>query len=721
VVLCAAAACLPLRSATPQCSDGIDNDLDGIADFPSDPGCLNAEDADEFDVAPPPEGPVRAGGLLWYPRRSPGPALLSNAGFEEIPSGASAPLRWQDNGFEIDGQVARGGANSFRLREAPLLRYHQRATNTLFLKQGAYSISGWVKTKDLAAKQGSGVRLCLSSVWPWKQGRGCTDLIKGTNDWQYLEKSGIVITEDANIEFVLEAYGEPDGTAWFDDLDLHEELPLPLDAFLLYPNYRGILFDDQSQTLRFDIRFHLAPDEIAGASLRVKLVDEGSGATVVQQSFPAGNLIAKIDASALVNGASYLARLQLLRGDDVLYEHPAYRIVKLAASLRSSMSMSFDEYNRYLIRGKPAFLLGVYDAGLNYVLPEATWRDKIFGEARRLFELPINMYLNYWYGQTPPANLKSMMNVLQKEGIEFLLTGNCYQNGFNPDAFPIHRNDAYVKDVASHPGLAGFYVMDECVAELAPAVFEKTRRLQRLVPGGITFGVSTRPEELFFWRDTIDALATDPYPLHGPEPQEGYNLGQVANWTAQARQAVKGSRPISTVLQFFRFTADGPWPGREQLRNMSYMAIAEGANGLFYWSLGQRALAWTCASSAEWCEERRQRFEDLKAVMNELKSLEPALTSLDRPELLRANSNAEAIRTRVKMVDDVAYFIASNVTGKAATASFSWERPLQGVSVYQQGRTVERSATSFTDHFAPHEARVYVISFAADRLNRSRN
>lgn len=39
---------------TTQCADGIDNDGDGVADFPMDPGCENAQDDDETDPPPPP-------------------------------------------------------------------------------------------------------------------------------------------------------------------------------------------------------------------------------------------------------------------------------------------------------------------------------------------------------------------------------------------------------------------------------------------------------------------------------------------------------------------------------------------------------------------------------------------------------------------------------------------------------------------------------------------
>ncbi|PIN86251.1 hypothetical protein COV19_05575 [Candidatus Woesearchaeota archaeon CG10_big_fil_rev_8_21_14_0_10_44_13] len=40
------------QTPLPECSDGIDNDADGLVDFPSDPGCVNATDDDETDTVP---------------------------------------------------------------------------------------------------------------------------------------------------------------------------------------------------------------------------------------------------------------------------------------------------------------------------------------------------------------------------------------------------------------------------------------------------------------------------------------------------------------------------------------------------------------------------------------------------------------------------------------------------------------------------------------------
>lgn len=42
-----------------ECSDGIDNDSDGLTDYPDDPGCSSANDNDEFN-APPGEGDLTA-------------------------------------------------------------------------------------------------------------------------------------------------------------------------------------------------------------------------------------------------------------------------------------------------------------------------------------------------------------------------------------------------------------------------------------------------------------------------------------------------------------------------------------------------------------------------------------------------------------------------------------------------------------------------------------
>jgi hypothetical protein len=42
----------PAQAPQPACADEFDNDGDGLADFPADPGCISSDDNDEADAAP---------------------------------------------------------------------------------------------------------------------------------------------------------------------------------------------------------------------------------------------------------------------------------------------------------------------------------------------------------------------------------------------------------------------------------------------------------------------------------------------------------------------------------------------------------------------------------------------------------------------------------------------------------------------------------------------
>ncbi len=52
-----------LPDPAPQCGDGLDNDMDGLADFPDDPGCSSVNDADEFNDPECVNGATRSCGV----------------------------------------------------------------------------------------------------------------------------------------------------------------------------------------------------------------------------------------------------------------------------------------------------------------------------------------------------------------------------------------------------------------------------------------------------------------------------------------------------------------------------------------------------------------------------------------------------------------------------------------------------------------------------------
>ncbi|MBI4090676.1 MAG: DUF5011 domain-containing protein, partial [Candidatus Komeilibacteria bacterium] len=86
----------PQEEELPQCSDGIDNDGDGKIDFPDDPGCENADDNDETDPAPEPE-----------PEPTPSGGGGGGGGGGTVISGPLS-IGYQVSGGQVAGAVATG-------------------------------------------------------------------------------------------------------------------------------------------------------------------------------------------------------------------------------------------------------------------------------------------------------------------------------------------------------------------------------------------------------------------------------------------------------------------------------------------------------------------------------------------------------------------------------------------------------------------------------------
>src|SRR5256712_884863 len=317
-----------------------------------------------------------------------------------------------------------------------------------------------------------------------------------------------------------------------------------------------------------------------------------------------------------------------------------------------------------------------------------------------------NLYLNFGYGKAADDAMKALMTNLQSHGVTYLQTGNCFDKYPADSGFNINASDAYVQDLAAQPGTAGFYTIDECIPSLVPGAFTQYDRLRRLAPSTITFMANFGDSTLNLWREATDIVATDPYPLYGAEPSGGYNMGQVADWTATTRNVVMDARPIMTVLQFFKFTSAGRFPTLPEMRAHAYMAIVEGADGLFWWSLGDDALLAVCGST--WCDERTGYMNNLKSVVNEIAALEPALLADDAASALTSNSNT-AIKTKVKVVGGKGYVFAYNSTNTSQSATFTWNTAPGTVTVNAENRTLTASGNGYTDTFGPFAAHVYVI------------
>ncbi len=161
-----------------------------------------------------------------------------------------------------------------------------------------------------------------------------------------------------------------------------------------------------------------------------------------------------------------------------------------------------------------------------------------------------------------------------------------------------------------------------------------------------------------------------------------------------------------TVIQFFQADLESAWPTEQQLHDMSWMAIVEGATGLFYWEYGIRGLA-----SIKDPVEHAALYQELINVTTEIKSLEPVLLSPDAP-VISDNSAAGTVFTKTKIgADGSRYLFAYNYTASPVTAEFTLAQPAGNIVDYDTGaNNPPDTSTTFSSAFQPYQAHVYLIS-----------
>jgi hypothetical protein len=315
---------------------------------------------------------------------------------------------------------------------------------------------------------------------------------------------------------------------------------------------------------------------------------------------------------------------------------------------------------RFALNGSKAFVLGVYDSG--FLTPPADWNAVLFNttidkSTRALGGVPINVYLNYYQGMSTAAQITTLLDVLARQTppIMWFQTANCSGDGsytrYSP-GFSVDRADgiAFAQQLAAHPSMAGYYVMDECGdagygTNLVPETQHHHGILKTYDPAAINLAVPVARgyRDPLYWitppyRDTTntstaptaDLFGTDPYPMYASEGRNGYPHFEVGDYIARLRQDVPRDKPILGVLQFFKFGGGGRIPTRAELRMHAYAAIVEGAQGLLWWDIGENGIRNRNVKN----NELATAVNNLNAVITEIKTLEPALLAAPSPSAL---------------------------------------------------------------------------------------
>jgi hypothetical protein len=630
-----------------------------------------------------------------------GPNLLTNG-----------DLRAGVQGWTIDASCfsldTQGGSPSFRLT-MPCSHNSPFAQNAASIPAGHYTISADIKTKiTFTIPKGRGgprVRLLLASGRGWAPTKPVSD----ADDWTTSSKANAVVPDGNSAWFRAETVGPVAGTSWFRNFSVRREYPPPLKTFLMYPNYRGLMFSDQSQVARLAIDV-AAPEgsSLAQLSVVIDLMDQnGKVLSSRQFSTPSGgSQVAEINMGGLPAGR-YRLRGTLVGPDEKhLFTQSSYTVVKVSSDARATMKVWVDSDNVIHLGGRPRFVIGLYDTTGFSPNP-----DFFTPRLMDIAKAPINLMINYFMAHGKADLIAPYTHAMEPFGIYYLATVNnlfpemkkgypkwAREEGLGADEIA----GRYSKDLAADPRVAGYYTCDECPSELLPRTFRQYQVIKENDPASIAYAVENYPNEFDYWRDTVDVLGVDPYVIGTLNA-----TSVVGDKTRAVVGAVHGARPVWTVIQFFRATMISHFPTEQELHDMSWMAIAEGARGVLYWSYGVRGLDWGKRDPVL----RQQRYDELVQVTKEISALEPVLLASDA-NVLAANSATGTVITKEKdLKDGSRYVISYNHSGDSIEASFTLRRPAKSVTVHGENRTVPASGDGrgFKDSYAPFQAHVYKI------------
>jgi hypothetical protein len=628
-----------------------------------------------------------------------GPNLLVNG---DLRSGLQG-WTFDPSCFSLDGS---GENASLRLQE-PCAQTVPYAENALKCPPGIYTISAEIKTQTTATVPNkpavSRIRLLEVPVKKWAFTLGG---VAGTSDWTTAVKAHAEVADGNTGYFRAETVGPVAGTSWFRKLFLGRELPPPLEVFLLYPNYRGMMFSDQSQVARIALDV-LAPAGTTMAQLHVvlELTDAGGKVLLTNRMSPPadGSTVATMDMGRLPLGRYKLQGFLEGTGNKRVFTQSSYTIVKAASETRASMKAWIDPDNIIHMGGRPRFVIGIYDTTGFGLRPEY-YTPRLTGIAKA----PINLIIDYYIANGRADVIYPFTKAMEPFDIYYLAT----VSAFFPEmrAYPKWAQTQnigadqviaqYAKALAGDSRVVGYYTCDECASERQPRTFHQYGLIKDDDPASITFAVENYPNEFQFWRDSVDVLGVDPYVL-GSRVEESY----VGDITRKVIASVHGARPVWTVIQFFWMNWLSHFPTEQELHDMSWMAITEGARGVFYWSYGQRGLDWGKKDPVL----RQQRYDELVNVTKGINALEPVLLAPDGP-VLSANSASGVVITKEKdLKDGSRYLISYNHSGESVSASFTLRRPAHAVSVYGENRSIalDPGGSHFKDTYAAFQAHVY--------------
>lgn len=256
----------------------------------------------------------------------------------------------------------------------------------------------------------------------------------------------------------------------------------------------------------------------------------------------------------------------------------------------------------------------------------------------------------------------------------------------------------------SHPALLGYWSDEVEGPSYDPKLVQAAHRIAKELDPDHPFAACVSGPSCYReYGATADILFPDPYPV----PRDP--LSVVAGVMDQAAAATDGKKPVWLMAQGLDWSVqntgvpeDGKTyrPTGPEMRCMTYLGINHGARGVCYWAAG----AGKCSIS-RWPE----RFQELCALVSELRSLEPVLLG-KRLAAVPVTPASPDLDVRLWEAQGKRYLIAVNTSYRPQLATLKAPGLKSGAAVEVMFEDRVLTARSgLTDLFAPIQVHVYAL------------
>lgn len=506
--------------------------------------------------------------------------LLKNPGFEDVDEkgnltgwGGKAPV------YTRDTTTFRSGKASLHFQNMNKENYVLCGQKIKLDKNKSYEFGVWVKSSGM---KGAGPTVCIEF---WKtDDDGKQQYIGGSypggaqdtnGEWKLVKDIVKAIPEAAeSINITVYCRQASTGDAWFDDVYLREYNP-PMLSVMTTDKYRHIT-DGEDFAVFASVTCpnkNILPVNIPGINLKVTDAAGKVFASYKPVSGDKSSVKFDVKAKALKPG-QYTLLLSAVNPKTNKEESASLKFTKVD---KYPQRYSYiDKYNRLIVDGKPFFPFGLYFA--NTPKKEVDiYKDSAF-----------NCVMPYHRISRDDLDYLNANNIKVIYSVKDYYPGRL---GLKTQEDADAKTSSVINDLKDHPAIIAWYVNDEMPLNMLPSLTAKRDLVEKLDPGRPAWVVLYQYNDIRDYLPSYDVIGTDPYPIPGKSPEvaldwarkttngtfnckANWMVPQIFNWASYWGQYGKKEAEILACRA----------PTFEEMKAMSWMCVAGGANGLIYYS-----------------------------------------------------------------------------------------------------------------------------------------